>query len=1419
MKKFYYSLLLMIVALVCSISASAASVSITGQGGWFESAYVTWQKTSGLTYNVYVSPASSSNWTLLDDELVREYPTYGRADALGLKEGSYKFKVVPVQNGSEVTGDAAESSAVEVKKHDRSGFAHQKAGSEGIGAYNNDGTLKDDARVVYVWADNAKTVSLDVAKNAKGQTDNYVGLQQIIYGYQKGDANGSYEKRPLCVRIIGTIKDSDMDAFGSSSEGLQIKGQKEYGKMNITIEGVGDDATIWGFGFLIRNASRVELRNFGIMLCMDDCVSIDTKNEMIWVHNVDFFYGKTGGDADQAKGDGALDFKGNTQYCTFSYNHFYDTGKSNLGGLSESSDNFITLHHNWYDHSDSRHPRIRRMSMHIYNNYFDGVSKYGVGMTTGGSAFVENNYFRNCKYPMLISMQGSDIAFGKGTFSSEDGGIIKSFGNVVTGARTLVTYQQNQTEFDCWEASSRSDQVPSNVKCKQGGTSYNNFDQNLYAYTPDAAADVPGIVKGQYGAGRMQHGDFTWTFNNSVQDENYGVINELKSALQSYKSTLVGFFGNETVKNGGATSTVNAGDGKGMTDAQQEYTPTWAGGSGGSVAAGLPDPNFCGAETEAGSKVYDYLWFNSADKTKMDQNISGNLLTYSDGCSFDATREMKSSDGSTKSKYTGSLQIPAGGYATFKCVNGVFSISANIFRTGDAKGQIQVSKNGTSFSKISDYSAKKGDVTISASTIENTGPVYVRITNGSSGALHITGIKIMYPDPENPVEDTDPADDPTPDEPSTPDVSSDATAEFSIGGNTISFSNYAASVALPFDDAATSVTVKVTPADGATVSSATNATAVSDGNYAITAPAAGQAVRATFTIKAEDNSTKTYVITVTKGEDPSTIDIETGSVTLQSDNVPAGFKVDGSSSVTAYTYSSDLCKDANLFKAASGQHTVTIPAGAKVTKIVMYAVGDNNTANKGKITELAGQTFSADLPSRKSGTSFATATVDNVALTGSFTFTVTYAAGVKFAMTVESASGETPDPTPDDPTPGPTPTDPTEKVDVTASQTWDWSTVAGSAVEMTVDAGNRDQDILLSTAPGFVATSGFLANALIINGQYAWREANGSKFTQVNSVKFNTTVPGNVVVEYANTGNNAARTVTVNGTKDSGSSASNSSYSTSAAIDVAAGEVVIAGQEVETGDAKMLRIRKIVFTATGTAPDPTPDPDDPDPTPGPTPDDPDPTPGPTPDDPTPDNDNLYDWSGKVGTTTIATAGQADGVAESTVKVNNVSVNCIKFGKSAGYADTEKTVINDFYVAIKPASGTFKAGDVIHITGCINNKDTETKKGAITVYSSLQEAGKVATTEDFVNTYDTSVTPVEQTITLPTDCETIILTRSGNTATCITALTVVRGEDSGETSIILTEAAEAQKPVKRIENGHLIIVIGDDKFNASGSRVE
>ena len=123
------------------------------------------------------------------------------------------------------------------------------------------------------------------------------------------------------------INADDMDSFGSSAEGIQIKGKNAYSNLNCTIEGIGEDSGIHGFGMLIRNTGNLELRNFAVMACLDDSVSLDTGNCNVWVHNLDLFYGKTGGDADQAKGDGTVDIKGKSTYVTVSYNHFFDNGK------------------------------------------------------------------------------------------------------------------------------------------------------------------------------------------------------------------------------------------------------------------------------------------------------------------------------------------------------------------------------------------------------------------------------------------------------------------------------------------------------------------------------------------------------------------------------------------------------------------------------------------------------------------------------------------------------------------------------------------------------------------------------------------------------------------------------------------------------------------------------------------------------------------------------------------------------------------------------------------------------------------------------------------------------------------------------------------------------------------------------------
>ncbi len=629
-------------------------VVITEAKGWLESAYVKWEPYQGATtYKVYVKGGQFNDYTALDNMLVRDYGSYGRADMVGLKAATnYSFKVVPVVDDAEVATAASTAENITVKNYNREGFAH-KNWTKGVGAYNDDGTLKSGARVFYVTKNTAKTIKCDVVTESNGGITSCTGMQAIIEAYQKGN-----DTTPATFRILGKISADDLDYFGSSAEGLQVKGRNADSELNITIEGIGEDATLYGFGILVRNAKSVEMRNFAVMRFIDDGLSLDTDNSNIWIHHIDMFYGRNKG-GDQKKGDGSIDIKSDSKLVTVDNCHFWDAGKSSLCGMkSESGPNYITYHHNWFDHSDSRHARVRTMSVHIYNNYYDGNSKYGAGAATGSSVFVENNYFRNTNKPMLISMQGTDTKMGTDesdapTFSGEDGGIIKSYGNVFAEQSSnfkYVTYQQNQTHFDAWEATSRNDVVPSTVKAKKGGTSYDNFDTNssvMYSYTPDAAADVPAKVEGWYGAGRMNHGDFTFEFNNSTDDSDDEIIPALETALNNYTSSLVGIFGGETISGGGGGN--NPGDDPGDNPGDDP--------SGSTIDADI-ECTFAANNSYTNSNVFDIT--GNTSNSKGTAVVNGETLTWclkletntSVKFTLDKAMTMTLIFGSDDSKYT-----------------------------------------------------------------------------------------------------------------------------------------------------------------------------------------------------------------------------------------------------------------------------------------------------------------------------------------------------------------------------------------------------------------------------------------------------------------------------------------------------------------------------------------------------------------------------------------------------------------------------------------------------------------------------------------------------------------------------------------------------------------------------------------------
>ena len=570
--------LLYVFLLFVMTQVSGQSVTFNESAGWVETAFVKWQPVENAgRYNVYYSGEGVVN-KQVDDYLIRSYGSYFRADILGLKAGNYTITVKPVILGIE--GSGSTTGALTVLPQDRNGFAFN--GGRVPGGYKADGTPKDNAVILYITEKSKNTISFNVITSNNGNTTNYVGFQNIFSGIKKG-----IDKRPYIFRLVGNITD-----FTDMEGGDLVVENKNNDQSYITVEGVGNDATANGWGIRVKNATNIEIANLGFMNCDSsegDNIGMQQNNSYIWVHNNDLFYGHAGSDADQIKGDGALDNKG-TSYATYSYNHFWDSGKSSLLGLSEGTTSglYVTYHHNWFDHSDSRHPRVRYYSAHIYNNYFDGISKYGSGSTEGSSLFLEGNYFRNSKNPMMISLQGTDVwnpskqmndPTNQGTFSGEDGGMIKAFNNVMdadiaTNSMRFVAYADpnplyniegkisSLTDFDAYLATSRGEIVPNTVKSKVGANSYNNFDTDASLYVKNLSVEDPTAARDRTKlyAGRVQGGDFKWTFDNAVDDKSYTVITGLKSALTGYGTTMV-FIQAE----GGSQTLVNTSGNKDQT--------------------------------------------------------------------------------------------------------------------------------------------------------------------------------------------------------------------------------------------------------------------------------------------------------------------------------------------------------------------------------------------------------------------------------------------------------------------------------------------------------------------------------------------------------------------------------------------------------------------------------------------------------------------------------------------------------------------------------------------------------------------------------------------------------------------------------------------------------------------------------------
>ncbi|MGW2148063.1 pectate lyase family protein [Nonomuraea bangladeshensis] len=180
------------------------------------------------------------------------------------------------------------------------------------------------------------------------------------------------------IRVSGTISCSGMLKVGS----------------NKTIIG-NSGAVISGCGLNISKASNVIVRNLTFRNWNDDAINVQYSTR-VWIDHNSFSNGY----------DGAVDVKRASDYVTISWNRVSSHDKTMLlghddGNGSEDRGHLrVTYHHNWFDGTNQRHPRVRFGNpVHVYNNFYGNIGSYGVASTQEAGVLVEGNYFENTDDP------------------------------------------------------------------------------------------------------------------------------------------------------------------------------------------------------------------------------------------------------------------------------------------------------------------------------------------------------------------------------------------------------------------------------------------------------------------------------------------------------------------------------------------------------------------------------------------------------------------------------------------------------------------------------------------------------------------------------------------------------------------------------------------------------------------------------------------------------------------------------------------------------------------------------------------------------------------------------------------------------------------------------------------------------------
>ena len=316
--------------------------------------------------------------------------------------------------------------------------------------------------------------------------DNGKALQTWLLARTKSEKNGDHS--PVTIWLSGTFGPTDGRDFSEAHPWFDVKDVSNlsfYGTDSFVMDRIGLFC-VRASNIIIRNINfrQPKANNGADAVSMQEC-------DGVWVDHCTF----TSLNQTKDYEDGSTDITHESKNVTVSWCRYIKTQKSCLVGHSNSAsaDAAITatFHHNWFDGSSSRHPRVRFGKVHVYNNLYDGCTTYGVGSAYGARVLVEYNYFDGVQLPTDICTYPAK--------ESNESNLQGSVAGYLYATQDVFVNRPDKAK----------DPYPlTNVKYTSynGGTitplTYNDF-KPAYEYIVTPAADVPAVVKAGAGYGKL----------------------------------------------------------------------------------------------------------------------------------------------------------------------------------------------------------------------------------------------------------------------------------------------------------------------------------------------------------------------------------------------------------------------------------------------------------------------------------------------------------------------------------------------------------------------------------------------------------------------------------------------------------------------------------------------------------------------------------------------------------------------------------------------------------------------------------------------------------------------------------------------------------------------------------------------------